>query len=99
MVVGIAYEVGACFVERDGIERGEDSDVAHLWVGGMGIAVAVYGEVVGHADVNDVVAGVVSDSLCRFGHRLEKVVLIGGFPTVIASFRSSCAVDIHLAVA
>ncbi len=51
VVFGRPHEVCTGFVERNGIEGGQDADVAHFRVFGGRIAVAVDRKVVGHADV------------------------------------------------
>lgn len=49
------HKVSAGLIERNRVEGGKNADVTHLRVGRRGIAVAVHGKVVSHADVEDVV--------------------------------------------
>ena len=67
VVFGRAHEIGAGLVERHGVQRSKDADIAHTGILGRGVAVAVYGQVVRHADIEDVVTAVVGDGLRRLG--------------------------------
>ena len=77
VVIRCADQVRAGPVERHGIERRQDADVAHLRIGGRRIAVAVDREVVGHADIEDTIPAMIRHGLRCLGHRLEEIVLLG----------------------
>lgn len=71
-----AYKIGAGAVESHGIKRGENAYVAHCWVFGRRIAVAVDRQIVCYTDVEDLVAAMVGYGFGGFGHGFEEVVLL-----------------------
>ena len=75
-VGGVFDGVVAGLVEGDGVEGGEDAEVGHFGGFGVGVAVAVDGEVVGDVDVGEVFgAFVFEDGLYGVGHGFEEGVL------------------------
>ena len=71
----VEHKVEARLVEGYGVERGQYTDVAHLWCRRATVAVAVNRKVVHHIDVYHPAAEIVVNGLCCRSHRFEKGVL------------------------
>lgn len=76
VVIGVHHHVDTSAVERDRISGGEDTEVSHLCLCGVAVAVAVDGKIIGYVDVDDIIAAMVCDSLAGICHRFEEVVLL-----------------------
>mgnify|MGYP003178760854 CR=1 FL=1 len=68
-------EVQAGLVQRHRVKGSQNADVLHLRVMGVGIAIAVNGQLVHHVDIQNPVPEVIGHRLSGGGHGLQKVVL------------------------
>jgi hypothetical protein len=78
-VRGIVDRIHAGLVQSHRVQGGENADVRHLRVVGMGVAVAVHGQVVGHVDVGDILPPhKVHHRLVRVRHGLQEGIVVRG---------------------
>ena len=79
------YQIHACLVQSQHIGRRKDTDIrGHDRSGIHPLAIARYRHVAHHIDIRDLLAEVIDDSLCGFGHAFHEF-LFTDIPLVILS--------------
>lgn len=88
-------EINAGLVKRNGVGGGKKTDIGHAGCGGMGITIAVNGDINHGSNVGDTVAEELMDAGGGITHGGDEGKLSGGH---IIAFGIASAVDIFFAV-
>lgn len=94
-IVALVDEVNAGLVKGDGVSRGEETDVGHTGSGGVGVAVAVNGDVDQGGDVGGAVLEIAVDAGSGVAHGGDEGKLSSSH---IVAVGLTGAVDVFLAV-
>lgn len=99
-IVRIDYCVIAGLIQGYRIGRGEDTQVGHLRLMGIAVAVTVNTEAIGNGDIQHILRShITDDRFAGVGHGFEKIILFGDFyPQKLRIGCLSRGMDVGLAV-
>ena len=84
----IEHHVQTCLIQRNRVKRSQHTEIRHLRLCRVTVAIAIHRQTVCHIDVKDILAEMIRHSLCSLSHRLAKIFLLASITPDLGRIRS-----------